>query len=30
LKGVIIGIAPEARLVDITHAIGPQDTNQAA
>jgi S-adenosylmethionine hydrolase len=30
MKGVILGIAPDARLVDITHAIGPQDTNQAA
>jgi S-adenosyl-L-methionine hydrolase (adenosine-forming) len=30
MKGVIMGIAPDARLVDITHAIGPQDTNQAA
>ena len=23
MKGVIMGIAPDARLVDITHAIGP-------
>jgi S-adenosylmethionine hydrolase len=30
MKGVILGIAPDVRLVDITHAIGPQDTNQAA
>jgi S-adenosylmethionine hydrolase len=30
MKGVIMGIAPGARLVDITHAIGPQDTHQAA
>jgi S-adenosylmethionine hydrolase len=30
MKGVILGIAPEVRLVDITHSIGPQDTNQAA
>jgi S-adenosylmethionine hydrolase len=30
MKGVILGIAPEARLIDITHTIGPQDTNQAA
>jgi S-adenosylmethionine hydrolase len=30
MKGVIMGIAPDARLVDITHAIGPQDTYQAA
>jgi S-adenosylmethionine hydrolase len=30
MKGVILGIAPDLRLVDITHAIGPQDTHQAA
>jgi S-adenosyl-L-methionine hydrolase (adenosine-forming) len=30
MKGVILSIAPDARLVDITHAIGPQDTHQAA
>jgi S-adenosyl-L-methionine hydrolase (adenosine-forming) len=30
MKGVILSIAPDARLVDVTHAIGPQDTNQAA
>jgi len=30
MKGVILGIAPSVRLVDITHAIGPQDTHQAA
>jgi len=30
MKGVILGINPDARLVDITHAIGPQDTTQAA
>lgn len=30
LKGVILSIAPEAKLVDITHAISPQDTHQAA
>src|ERR1700750_3433237 len=30
MKGVILGIAPAARLVDITHAISPQDTHQAA
>ena len=29
MKGVILGIVPEVRLVDITHAIGPQDTSQA-
>jgi len=25
LKGVILGLAPRARLVDVTHAIAPQD-----
>jgi S-adenosylmethionine hydrolase len=30
MKGVILGIAPEARIVDITHDISPQDTHQAA
>ena len=30
MKGVILAIAPDVRLVDITHAIGPQDTHQAA
>jgi S-adenosylmethionine hydrolase len=30
MKGVILGIAPEARLVDITHDITPQNTHQAA
>jgi S-adenosylmethionine hydrolase len=25
MKGVILGIAPEARLVDVTHAVPPQD-----
>ena len=25
LKGVVLGLAPEARLVDVSHAIGPQD-----
>ena len=30
MKGVMLGIAPEATLVDITHAIAPQDVRQAA
>lgn len=30
MKGVIVNIAPEARIVDITHDVGPQDTHQAA
>lgn len=30
MKGVILGIAQEAALVDITHAIVPQDVRQAA
>src|SRR5262249_31852447 len=30
MKGVILGIAPDARLVDISHAIGPQNTLQAS
>lgn len=30
LKGVILGINPEARLVDITHQITPHNINQAA
>lgn len=30
MKGVMLGIAPKARLVDITHDIAPQDTRQAA
>lgn len=30
LKGVILGLAPHARLVDISHAIGPQDIRAAA
>jgi S-adenosylmethionine hydrolase len=30
MKGVIVNIAPEARIVDITHDISPQDTHQAA
>lgn len=30
MKGVILGIAPEAQIVDITHNITPQDIHQAA
>ena len=30
MKGVILGIAPEARLVDLTHDIPPQDIEAAA
>jgi S-adenosylmethionine hydrolase len=30
MKGVILGIAPAARLVDITHAIEPQNIQQAS
>ena len=30
MKGVILGINPEARIVDITHQIPPQDTAAAA
>src|SRR5579859_3264691 len=30
MKGVILGLAPEARLVDITHTIRPQDIREAA
>jgi S-adenosyl-L-methionine hydrolase (adenosine-forming) len=30
MKGVILSIAPDARLVDITHDVGPQKTHQAA
>lgn len=30
MKGVILGINPEARIVDICHAIRPQDISQAA
>lgn len=30
MKGVILSIAPDARLVDITHDISPQNTHQAA
>jgi hypothetical protein len=30
MKGVILSLNPEATLVDITHAIGPQDVKQGA
>ncbi len=30
MKGVILSINPDARLVDITHAVGPQDVRQGA
>ena len=30
MKGVILGLAPRARIVDITHEIAPYDLNQAA
>jgi len=30
MKGVILSIAPDARLVDISHEIAPQDLRQAA
>ena len=30
MKGVILGILPGAQIVDITHAIAPQDIRQAA
>jgi hypothetical protein len=30
MKGVILGIAPDAQLVDISHQIAPQDVRQAA
>ena len=30
MKGVILGIAPEARLVDISHMVPPQDIRSAA
>ncbi len=30
MKGVILGIAPEARLVDISHEVTPQDVMEAA
>lgn len=30
MKGVILGIAPQARLVDLSHEVGPQDIREAA
>ncbi len=30
MKGVILGINPNARVVDITHAVPPQDVHEAA
>ena len=30
MKGVILGLAPRARLVDLSHGIGPQDIRAAA
>lgn len=30
IKGVILGLAPHARLVDLSHGIGPQDIRAAA
>ncbi|MDQ7041360.1 MAG: SAM-dependent chlorinase/fluorinase [Rhodothermus sp.] len=30
MKGVLLGLAPQARLVDITHEIRPQDVMEAA
>lgn len=30
MKGVLLGIAPQVRLVDISHGIGPQDVRAAA
>ncbi len=30
MKGVILGIAPPVRIVDITHEIAPYDVMQAA
>jgi S-adenosylmethionine hydrolase len=30
MKGVILGIAPQAQLVDLSHLISPQDIKQAA
>jgi S-adenosylmethionine hydrolase len=30
MKGVVLGIAPNARIVDISHEIAPQDIRQAA
>ena len=30
MKGVILGINPNAQVVDITHAVPPQDIHEAA
>jgi len=30
MKGVILGLAPDARLVDITHLVSPQNVREAA
>ncbi len=30
MKGVILGISPQARLIDLSHLVGPQDVRQAA
>ena len=30
MKGVILGIAPEVRLVDLCHQVTPQDALEAA
>ncbi|MEX0703362.1 MAG: SAM-dependent chlorinase/fluorinase [Planctomycetales bacterium] len=30
MKGVILGVAPDARIVDVTHAVPPQDVATAA
>ncbi|MDP2659708.1 MAG: SAM-dependent chlorinase/fluorinase, partial [Dehalococcoidia bacterium] len=30
MKGVVLGINPQARLVDLTHAVGPQQVLQGS
>ena len=30
MKGVILGIAPQVRIVDLSHAVSPQDVREAA
>ncbi|MDP2663407.1 MAG: SAM-dependent chlorinase/fluorinase [Dehalococcoidia bacterium] len=30
MKGVILGIDPQARLVDLTHSVGPQQVVQGS
>jgi hypothetical protein len=30
MKGIILGIAPDARIVDITHLVSPQNVHEAA